>query len=53
MERISPFVHFYDAQLFGNHDYADSEAVNWGHLSSLGAAKLTARLDSLIRTFAP
>jgi uncharacterized protein (TIGR02171 family) len=53
MERISPYVHFYDAQLFGNHDYGDSDAFNWGHLSSQGAAKLTSRLDSLINTFVP
>ena len=52
MEKISPFVHFYDAQVFGNHDYSDAEAVNFGHLSSAGAVKLTRRLDSLINTFA-
>lgn len=53
MERISPLVHFYDAQRFGNHDYGDSDAVNWGHLSSSGAAKLTTRLDSLINAILP
>ena len=34
----------------GLHDYADPEANNSAHLSILGAAKLTARLDSLLRT---
>jgi hypothetical protein len=53
MERISPYIHFYDAQLFGNHDYGDAEAINAGHINTAGAAKLTSRLDSLINTFAP
>jgi uncharacterized protein (TIGR02171 family) len=52
MEKISPYVHFYDAHDFGHHDYSDEEAINWGHLSSTGAAKLTARLDSLINGLA-
>ena len=51
MEKISPFVHFYDANAFNTHDYADSEAINSGHLDAAGAAKLTTRLDSLIHTF--
>jgi uncharacterized protein (TIGR02171 family) len=50
MEKISPYVHFYDAYNFGDHDYTDDDAYDWGHLSSNGAAKLTSRLDSLIRT---
>jgi hypothetical protein len=53
MEKISPYVHVYDAQRFGDHDYGDQDAFNWGHLSSAGAVKLTARLDSLINTFEP
>jgi uncharacterized protein (TIGR02171 family) len=51
LEGISPYVHFYDAYNFGNHDYGDEDAENPGHLSSKGAAKLTVRLDSLINTF--
>lgn len=51
MEKISRFVHFYDAHASGRHDYSDTEAINWGHLSSTGAAKLTTRLDSLINGF--
>jgi uncharacterized protein (TIGR02171 family) len=50
-EKISPYVHFYDAHDFNNHDYTDAEALDRGHLSSVGAAKLTGRLDSLINTF--
>ena len=34
----------------GLHDYTNPEANNSAHLSILGAAKLTARLDSLLRT---
>lgn len=48
MEKIPPFVHFYDAHDFGNHDYGDADKLNWGHLSSSGAAKLTGRLNSMI-----
>lgn len=50
MEKASPYLHFYDANDFSQHDYSDSEAINFGHLSSAGAAKLTGRLDSLINT---
>ena len=51
LEGISPFIHFYDAHLFNEHDYSDADAADKGHLSSVGAAKLTGRLDSLINTF--
>jgi uncharacterized protein (TIGR02171 family) len=43
--------HFYDANNDGNHDYTDAEALNLIHLDSLGADKLSARVDSVIRTF--
>lgn len=51
MEGISPYVHFYDAHDFNNHDYTDAEAINSGHLSTAGGIKLTTRLDSLVNTF--
>jgi uncharacterized protein (TIGR02171 family) len=51
MEGISPYVHFYDAHVDGNHDYTDADAFDWGHLASAGAAKLTGRLDAVIRSF--
>jgi hypothetical protein len=44
----NPYFLFYDANKGGNHDYADSEAVNIDHLSQSGALKLTGRIDSLI-----
>ncbi len=51
MDSISPYVHFYDANDFNNHDYTDADAINSGHLSTAGAIKLTTRLDSLVNTF--
>jgi hypothetical protein len=50
LEAISPYVHVYDAHNAGDHDYTDTDALDWGHLSATGAAKLTRRLDSLINT---
>jgi len=35
----------------GQHDYVDGMALNYDHLNDLGAAQLTARLDSLLKTF--
>ncbi|MBN1576611.1 MAG: TIGR02171 family protein [Chitinispirillaceae bacterium] len=48
LETTHPNFHLYDAYNYGDHDYSDADAVNWNHLSSTGAAKLTHRLDSLI-----
>ena len=39
-----------DENKSGTHDYIDKEAVNSDHLSTLGAKKLTRRLDSLLST---
>jgi len=38
----------YDAYAGGNHDYADADAVDFDHLSVRGAAKLSARIDSVL-----
>jgi hypothetical protein len=51
MESISPYVHFYDAYNFGDHDYTDAEAGNATHLSAAGGIKVTIRLDSLVNAF--
>ncbi|HKP94618.1 MAG TPA: TIGR02171 family protein [Fibrobacteria bacterium] len=51
LEGVSPYVHFYDAHRFGDHDYNDGDAFDSGHLDSDGAAKLTIRLDSLVNGF--
>lgn len=39
---------FYDANRSGLHDYSSVDAYNDGHLSFIGAQKLTRRIDSLI-----
>ena len=53
LESLSDHIHFYDAHQFGKHDYTDAEASDIDHMSSLGARKLTVRLDSLVRAFGP
>jgi hypothetical protein len=50
LETTCSNFHFYDAYNDGNHDYSDAEAINENHLCFKGAAKLTARVDSLIQT---
>jgi hypothetical protein len=42
------FFHFYDANNFGNHDYTDEDAYNQDHLCTVGAAKFSHRIDSLV-----
>ena len=39
-----------DENKMGEHDYTDEDALDNAHLSKVGAAKLTPRIDSLIRT---
>ncbi len=40
-------LYFYDAHLFGAHDYAEYEFFDYLHLCPEGAKKMSARLDSL------
>ncbi len=42
------YVHFYDGNLDGYHDYADSEAFNFDHLCTAGAKKFSMRMDSVV-----
>jgi uncharacterized protein (TIGR02171 family) len=42
------YVHFYDGNLDGYHDYVDSEAFNADHLCLAGARKFSARMDSVV-----
>jgi hypothetical protein len=51
LSQRNPFFHFYDANNGGDHDYADSEALDANHLNYLGARKLSARLDSLLKVY--
>ena len=39
-----------DENKFGNHDYGDDVALDYDHLCYRGAAKISVRLDSLLRT---
>jgi len=48
LESEYPYFPVYDAYRDGNHDYTDEDALNWNHLCPHGAAKLSARLDSVI-----
>lgn len=48
LSAANPYVHFYDANNGGNHDYADSEALDPNHLNCVGAQKMSGRLDSLL-----
>ncbi|MFA6623989.1 MAG: TIGR02171 family protein, partial [Fibrobacteraceae bacterium] len=50
LEISHPNFHLMDENKMGNHDYTDDMASNYDHLSYLGAAQLTARLDSLLKT---
>ncbi len=45
-----PNFHYLDENRMGDHDYPDEMAYDYDHLNVTGAAKLTARLDSLLQT---
>ena len=48
-EETYPHFTLMDENKMGDHDYDDEMAMNFDHLSHLGAIKLTTRLDSLIQ----
>jgi len=50
LEKIYSNFVLFDENKYGAHDYDDSKAANWDHLSGAGAAQLTTRLDSLLKT---
>jgi formylglycine-generating enzyme required for sulfatase activity len=47
-EGVNAHFHYYDANLGGLHDYTDADAMDAFHLSPAGAAKLSARIDSVL-----
>lgn len=49
MEQAHSGFHFYDANNLGDHDYGDSEAFDTNHLNARGAAKIAARIDSVLQ----
>ena len=50
MEETYPNFTLLDENKMGNHDYTDMEAVDSDHLCYNGAPKITARLDSVLKT---
>jgi len=47
------YVHFYNANNYGSHDFADSEALDCNHLNYLGAQRMAAKIDSVVRLYVP
>jgi formylglycine-generating enzyme required for sulfatase activity len=47
------FVHFYNANDYGNHDFTDVEAYDCNHLNYLGAQRFSAKIDSVVRLYVP
>lgn len=50
LEETYPNFVLFDENKMGDHDYTDEMATDPGHLSEVGAVRLTDRLDSLIKT---
>jgi uncharacterized protein (TIGR02171 family) len=50
MEKDYSNFRLMDENKMGNHDYTEEMALDYDHLGSLGAALLTSRLDSLLKT---
>lgn len=50
LHREYPNFVFMDENKMGEHDYTDEMAVDHDHLCSVGAIKITSRLDSLLKT---
>lgn len=49
LTRKYPHFHVLDENKMGRHDYPDSLAMDYDHLSKLGAQQVSRRLDSLIQ----
>ena len=49
LSRVYPHFVLVDENQFGLHGYTDSMANDFDHLSTAGAARLTDRLDSLLK----
>lgn len=50
ISKTYPNFIFFDENKMGNHDYSDDMAQNADHLATLGATRMSQRLDSLLRT---
>jgi len=51
LSKTYPNFKLLDENKMGNHDYPDSLAVNWDHLSSRAGRIITPRIDSVLHTF--
>ena len=50
LARANPYFVLMDENKMGNHDYTEEMAQNRDHLSYIGAAQMTTRLDSVLKT---
>jgi uncharacterized protein (TIGR02171 family) len=50
MEKENSNFRLMDENKMGNHDYTEDMAIDYDHLSAIGAVQLTSRLDSLLHT---
>lgn len=48
-ELRNPYFHFYDANMFGQHDYPSEDFFDDSHLCKAGAQKFSVRMDSLVQ----
>ncbi len=51
LTRQNSYVHFWDANNYGHHDFVDSEAMDCAHLNYKGGLRIAAKLDSIIRLY--
>ena len=45
------YVHFYNANNYGAHDFADSEAYDCNHLNFRGALRMAGKIDSVVKLY--
>ncbi|MDY3922612.1 MAG: hypothetical protein SOZ02_10700, partial [Hallerella porci] len=48
--KVKPNFILMDENKMGDHDYTDEMALDYDHLSYLGANQVTTRLDSVLKT---
>jgi hypothetical protein len=53
IDSLNDYFHFYDANMDGYNDYEYNDFLDGAHLSYIGAAKLTIRVDSIIHAVLP
>jgi hypothetical protein len=53
MTQQNAYMHFYDANDYGRHDFVDSEALDCNHLNYTGALRMAAKIDSVVHQYVP